>query len=254
MKVSEGGGNVGGGIEPTPTDRTSQEALTAGKSQSEMDAERTGAAEVKEETFYEEGKVPDGLKPSFREMQKAFTQKTQGIADVKKQAEAFQMLMDNPNFQTWAQRNFLGGSGVENPAVTRELPEAETGEFVSEEEKQLKDISTRQDQLEEELAVSKNEQVLDKLAAKYPDFDQFLPKMWPLVQDGTPYEAAYFQAKYGGDQAETKKQVRAEIQREMEAERKAQVEGVGPSSGMLVKEGAKTIQEAYESAKEGYKP
>lgn len=251
---NDAGGNAGGGIDPKALGGQSAEEQAVAKSQIEKDVEAAKAAEeVKVETFYDAEKVPEGLKASFKEMQKAYTQKTQGIANVRKQAEAFQQLAENPNFQTWAQKNFVGEPEAGSPGATGGAAGAEAGEFVTEEEQKMKDMTARQDQLEEAMEISRNEALLDKLAAKYPDFDRYQPQIWALIQDGTSYEAAYHQAKYGGSESEAKKQMRAEILKEQEDAKKAQLEGVGPSSSMLVKEGAKTIQEAYESAKEGYK-
>lgn len=251
---NDAGGNVGGDIDPKALGGQSAEEGAAQKSQIEKDVETAKAAEeVKVETFYDVEKVPESLKASFKEMQKAYTQKTQGIANVRKQAEAFQQLAGNPNFQTWAEKNFVGEPEAGAPATTGGATGTESGEFVTEEEQKMKDLETRQATLEESIEISKNETLLDKLAAKYPDFDKFQTQIWALIQDGTSYEAAYHQAKYGGSESEAKKQMRAEILKEQEAEKKAGLEGVGPSGSMLTKEGSKTIQEAYESAKEGYK-
>lgn len=46
-----------------------------------------GAETPQEETFYDATKVPEGLRATFKEMQAAFTQKTQTAADLRKQAE-----------------------------------------------------------------------------------------------------------------------------------------------------------------------
>jgi len=45
--------------------------------------------EQEEETFFDPNQVPEALKPAYKQMQAAFTKKTQGIAQVKADAEAY---------------------------------------------------------------------------------------------------------------------------------------------------------------------
>jgi hypothetical protein len=253
--VNEGAGNAGGGIVPVSTDRVSTEAHVAAKSQADVQAGKEAAATkaAEEVTFYEESQVPEGLKASFREMKKAYTQKTQDVAEVRKRAEAFDLLAQNPNFNTWATKEFLGESGEGAAGTTTVSPGAETGGYVSEEEQAIKEVSSRQDQLEEQVEIQRNEILLDKLAKKYPDLDKYQPAMWALVQQGTPYEAAYHQAKFGGKGGEElKKMFRDEFLAEQTVAQKAKLEGVGPSSGMLSPTEAKTVAEAFQQAKDAY--
>jgi len=252
-EVSEGKGNAGTGIEPKPTDRTTVEAQQAAKSQAELDATKQAAsAKTEEVTFYDESQVPEGLKASFREMKKAYTQKTQEIADVKKRAEAFDLLAQNPNFATWATKEFLSETG--EGTGTKVSPGTEAGEFLSEEEQAIQDVKSRQDQLEEQLEIQRNEILLDKMAERHPDLNKYLPDMWPLVQQGNSYEAAYHEAKFGGKSGEEiKKMYRDEFLAEQMAAQKAKLEGVGPSAGMLSPENAKTIEEAFRLAKETHR-
>jgi len=248
-EINEGKGNAGGGIEPKPTGFQSQEQVTAEKSKEALQA----AKQPTEETFYDVNKVPEGLKASFSEMQKAFTLKTQDIANVRKQAEAFNSLMQNPAFQTWVERQYLGEPGEGTGATSPGISGTESGEFLSEDEAAIGDLKQRQEELEEQVAISQNEALLDKLAAKYSDLDNYLPQMMPLVEQGDSFESAYFRAKFGQPESEVKKQMKAEVLKEMEAEKKAKLEGVGPSGSMLSPTAAKTIEEAYKAAKEAHR-
>jgi len=248
-EINEGKGNAGGGIEPKPTGFQSQEQVTAEKSKEALQA----AKQPTEETFYDVNKVPEGLKASFSEMQKAFTLKTQDIANVRKQAEAFNMLMQNPAFQSWVESQYLGEPGERTGKVGTEIPGAGAEEFLTEDEAAIGEIKQRQEELEEQVEISRNEALLDKLAVKYPDLDNYLPQMMPLVEQGDSFESAYFRAKFGQPESEVKKQMKAEILKEMEQEKKAKLEGVGPSGSMLSPVGAKTIEEAYRAAKESHR-
>ena len=241
---------AGEGIEATRAGTQSQEEQAAAKSEEELKAAKEP---VKEETFYEEGKVPDALKPSFKEMQKAFTQKTQEIANSKKRAEAFDTLMKDPYFQKVVSKRYLGESAEGAPAKEEGLTGAETGEFVDEDEAKMKKVTKRQDELEEEIEVIKEEGKLDKFAGSHPDLNKYLPEMYPLVQQGYTFVGAYNTVKFGKSETEAKKQMRDEVAKEMEAEKKAKVEGVGPSAGMLSPTEAKSVKEAYEQAKEAHK-
>jgi len=247
--TSEGKGNAGGGIEPKPTGFQSQEQVTAEKSKEALQA----AKQPTEETFYDVNKVPEGLKASFSEMQKAFTLKTQDIANVRKQAEAFNTLMQNPAFQSWVESQYLGEPGEGTGKVGTGIPGAGAEEFLTEDEAAIGEIKQRQEELEEQVEISRNEALLDKLAVKYPDLDNYLPQMMPLVEQGDSFESAYFRAKFGQPESEVKKQMKAEILKEMEQEKKAKLEGVGPSGSMLSPVGAKTIEEAYRAAKESHR-
>jgi hypothetical protein len=60
------------------------------------------------QTFYDASKVPSELQPTFREMQKAFTQKTQGVADLRRQAAlhtqksvVFDQIMADPRVRSF---------------------------------------------------------------------------------------------------------------------------------------------------------
>ncbi len=82
----------------TSTDDTAQVADTTevevgsestGQGQSEVQAEGSQPAEGKqgEETFYDPSQLPEELKPAYKQMQAAFTKKTQSIAEERKNAE-----------------------------------------------------------------------------------------------------------------------------------------------------------------------
>lgn len=54
----------------------------------------TGVKEQAEESFFDPTQVPDELKPAYKQMQSAFTKKTQEIANARKEAEALKARAD----------------------------------------------------------------------------------------------------------------------------------------------------------------
>ncbi len=54
----------------------------------------TGKEEQAEESFFDPNQVPEELKPAYKQMQAAFTKKTQEIANTKKEAEALRQKAD----------------------------------------------------------------------------------------------------------------------------------------------------------------
>lgn len=60
-----------------------------------------GASQKQGETFFDPNNLPPELRPKWDEMNKAYTQKTQGIAETKKYADAFRQLVSDREFLTW---------------------------------------------------------------------------------------------------------------------------------------------------------
>lgn len=78
-------------------------------------------AESAEETFFDSKTVPESLKPVYDQMQKAYTQKTQSVAEVKKHADAFKQLVNDREFVNW-------WNGRKNPAPATATPKTSEAE------------------------------------------------------------------------------------------------------------------------------
>ena len=79
----------------TPEEQAAQEAA---KAQAEQATQSTQASE---ETFFDPAQLPPELEATYKKMQAAFTQKTQGLAESKKKVEAYDQLLAAPEFRRW---------------------------------------------------------------------------------------------------------------------------------------------------------
>jgi len=101
----------------------------SGEDPSQEDPGQAGDQPEGGESFYDPSKVPEELQPTFRDMKKAFTQKTQALAEVRRKAEealrtsslhqqkavAFDQLLQDTRVRDFLQRLDNPDSGSEDP-------------------------------------------------------------------------------------------------------------------------------------------
>ena len=76
-----------------------QAAQEAAKAAQVAQAEKS--TQASEETFFDPAQLPPELEATYKKMQAAFTQKTQGLAESKKKVEAYDQLLAAPEFRRW---------------------------------------------------------------------------------------------------------------------------------------------------------
>ena len=79
-------------VPSTPVEETPQSTPETTQTDSSVQAEgkqTDNTGEPKEESFFDPKQVPEELLPAYKGMQAAFTKKTQEIANIRKEAEAF---------------------------------------------------------------------------------------------------------------------------------------------------------------------
>ena len=95
--------------EGTPEETTQVDGLDAadGQSEDQVDERTTDAGPSTDaEAFFDPSDLPDELRPAYKNMQKAFTKKMQGIKDHRQKIEAYDAFMTDPvgQLQTMARQ------------------------------------------------------------------------------------------------------------------------------------------------------
>ena len=177
------------------------------------------------ETFFDASTLPQELQGRYKDMQGAFTQKTQALAEANKGIEAirhqaglFQALSDNPAFQQWMAR---GGKAAEPAAPTPEPS------FTPD---QMADLLTNPDKFRDYIrnqaievakgmvtpVAQKAEQVMadrtiEAFEVSHPDMKPYKAQMAELLEHGVPsLDLAYKLVKYDVIERETKQRTLAE--------------------------------------------
>ena len=208
----------------------------------EVKPEETVAEEVKpegteatEETFYDATKVPEALKSSFVEMQKSYTKKTQEVADVKGKAKLYEDLLEQSWFRTAAENE------VKNEKVAAE-PAEEIDPYETEGEKKMREKVTKMESYLQEQQVEKELVHINRLIEdkdNYPGFNESIPEIKRIldVNPNLSYEQAYYQVK--GPELSKRPvtdevTLRAQLLKEIEADRKAGTESGSSSAAVTV--------------------
>lgn len=114
--------------QPAPSSVTETSAAAGPGVEATTQTSSTGTGE---ETFFDGKDLPEPLKGKWAEMQKAYTQKTQGIAETKKYADAFRHLVQDKDFISWYEGRKNGSQKApqaETPAPSFPTPSPEEWE------------------------------------------------------------------------------------------------------------------------------
>ena len=179
-------------------------------------------------TFFDPKGLSEELQPAYKQMQAAFTKKTQGIADVRKKSEAFDNLLKDEKFRNWAREQ----SNTEQSGEDENSELSPQDKKIAQLEKSIHDIE------------------LEKVASKHPDFDKYLSKIEAYVKRGFSYDEAYTQAKAPNLKDDAKQELIKETKARIDARKKANID-VGTSSLDTSGKSPKTFKEAYAQAKAG---
>lgn len=99
--------------QPAPSSVTGTSTNEAPSSTGTDTQTTTSQPTTAEETFFDAKTIPEALKATYEQMQKAYTQKTQSVAEVKKHADAFKQLVNDREFVDWwnGRRSNSGNQG-----------------------------------------------------------------------------------------------------------------------------------------------
>jgi hypothetical protein len=182
--------------EETNNPQTSTESTVAQGTQQEQVQAGTGEQKQQEEVFFDPKSVPPELEQAYKQMQGAFTKKTQEIADIRKKAESLDQLVGYKPFVDWYQKHTSGQDKVsesESPAKDSKQEQPKQKELSDEEFELLKTDKNRFMDYVKELArqeslpiALKAQQKVEYLETvnKIEAFAKDHPDFWDLDQKG----------------------------------------------------------------------
>lgn len=169
-----------------------------------------------------------------------YTRKTQEIAKVRNKAKAFEEITNDPAFKSFAQKQYgLGATGSQPQDNDEEsdIPKVEIDEDLADEdlkkvvkhyESTINKLNKKISNLEQDSIKRSNEQMVADMKKQYPDFEEKLPEILPLMRQGFSPEAAYLK-KYGDDIVEQK--VKSKLQKLQEEKEQDEVDTTLPNTG-----------------------
>lgn len=195
-----------------------------------------------------------------------YTKKTQQIARVRNKANAFDELVQDPSFKAFASQHYGIGDMGGMPAKPNEQESLDDEldidtEFMDENTKKILDhykktiagLRSQVGSLTRETAKQRNDRLIAGLTAKYPDFEEKLPELYPLIKQGLPMEVAYLQ-KFGNDLVERK--VQEQLEAKMQTLTRESTGSILPNAGIgggdyeASSEDIKSIRDAITSAQQ----
>ena len=251
--------------EAAPQEETAPEATSTTEGQ----AKGTGG---QEEAFFDQRGVPPELEPAYKQMQAAFTKKTQGIAETKKKAGYFDQLAAYQPFRQWyeAQRNPAPEKEPAKPAEPApvELTEEQHQELLSspskmaafireEARRQVEAVAMPQTrEAVKEVAILKKQGEIDDFAAQHPDFWKLddAGRIEPLLRryPGMGIEDIYKLAKYPDLEAEAVAKAHKLVEQKKGAvSEKPGLQGRSGQQPVKVKNREEAMRLSWEEAKAG---
>lgn len=108
-------------------DPSDEKTSSTEESSTEKETDK-GGDDSKETLFFNPNEVPPELKGAFKKMQASFTQKMQKAGLVIRKAEAFEELVNNPEFQAWAEEQRTGKPSSKPSKKSNKADDEDDGE------------------------------------------------------------------------------------------------------------------------------
>ena len=237
-------------------------------------AQTEGSAEVQEESFFDPKGLAPELQPAYKQMQAAFTKKTQGIADFHKKAEALDQLVSYAPFVEWYNKQNnpeqpKKDSGSQEP-VEPDMSDDQFSNLVQNKDefnKYVKGLAKKQAEEMYLPMAQKTQREVDYLKnlEKIKSFGQEHPDFWDLDKKGLveplirkypqmDLDDIYKLAKYSTVESEAVKKAHNMVQAKKEAVVEQPGANVPASRKVKVKNRREAMMQAYEAAEKGQTP
>lgn len=169
------------------------------------DGEESDAEDdISNKYFTDPNSLPKELRGAFKKMQGVFTRKMQNASVVIKQAQAFNLLRENPEFQKWVEQQSNGNKGG-GTNKSSDANDDDTPLTKKDLEAFMKSFTNRQaiqEQFKAEATAFKKD---------YPDWEIYKDEMKSIMEDNPrlSYVQAYKLARADEDAEETNKRLTA---------------------------------------------